>query len=223
MCEKNTEIDEFLKINKIVDGRNNFVLHNNMCIIETISFYDHIFLNNIIKPVIFSNNYEQIDGVSDIFIDRLSFMDKYKLVCKIADYNHVCRFKKIDEFIKIRNNIAHNLTSIINIDLSTKESEVQFGNRIITWSLYKEQIKEWCNLSFELANFILGLYSKLNDSKNITSFMYCKTEGDCVLVQHNLIYPQIEGDYTSFFKGGFNMDLLDYLNNEVKFLKEKAE
>lgn len=34
------------------------------------------------------------------------------------------------------------------------------------------------------------------------------------------IYPKPEGKYTSFFKNGFNMDLLDYLNNEVKFLEE---
>ena len=194
-----------------------------MCIIETISFLDSIILNNIIKPVIFNNNYNDIPGISDIFIDRLSFMDKFKIMCKIADYNGVDRFKKIDKYLKMRNNIAHNLTSLISLNNITRESEVLFANQKITWSQYKEELKEWAELSLKMAKFTLNVYCKINDDNNHAVFVYCKVEGDCVLVQHNLIYPEPEVEYISFFRNGFNMDLLDYLNNEIAYNKEKSE
>ena len=50
----------------------------------------------------------------------------------------------------------------------------------------------------------------MNNNRDAT-FVYCKTIGDCILVQHNLICPEIEGDYVCYFKNGFDMDLLDYL------------
>lgn len=101
---------------KIIEGRNKFITYNNMCIIENIYFLDHIFLDVIIKPVLFNSNYETINGIRDIIVDRLSFMDKYKIICKIADFYGVQRFKKIDTFISMRNNISHNITSVNSIN-----------------------------------------------------------------------------------------------------------
>lgn len=219
--EKDINIEKALEITNIMDGRNKFILNNNMCIIETISFQDNIMLNNIIRPVIFSNNYDDIPGINAFFIDRLSFMDKFKILCKIADYNGVDRFKKIDKYLKMRNNVAHNLTSLSNFDYVTKENDVIFANQKITWTQYKEKIKEWAELSLEMAKFILNIYSKINNNNAV--FAYCKVEGDCVLVQHNLIYPEPGGDYKSFFRNGFNMDLLNYLNREIAYSKETTD
>ena len=216
-------IENSLIIADIIEGRNKFIINNNMCIIETISFQDNVILNDIIKPVIFSDNYNLIPGISNIFIDRLSFMDKYKIMCKIADYHKVKKFKKIDKYLKMRNNIAHNLTLLATLNHITKESEVLFANQKITWTKYKEELKEWADLSLEMANFILNVYSKINDNNKYAVFAYCKIEGDCVLVQHNLIYPKPAGNYISFFRNGFNMDLLDYLNREIAYSKEKTE
>lgn len=221
--KENINVEQSLKIANIMEGRNKFILNNNMCIVETISFQDNIILNNIIKPTIFNDNYNDIPGISDIFIDRLSFMDKFKIMCKIADYNKVDRFKKIDKYLKMRNNIAHNLTSLTSLNDETKESEILFANQKITWIQYKTELQEWAELSLEMAKFVLNVYSKINVDKNHAVFAYCKVEGDCVLVQHNLIYPEPKGEYVSFFRNGFNMDLLDYLNNEVAYNKEKSE
>lgn len=216
-------IEQSLKIARIMEGRDKFILNNNMRIIETVSSQDDVILNDIIKLSIFNNNYENIPGISDIFMDRLSFMDKFKIMCKIADYYKVGRFKKIDKYLKMRNNIAHNLTSVISLNNVTKESEVLFANQKITWTKYKEELKEWAELSLEMAKFILNVYSKINTKNDRVGFVYCKVVGDCVLVQHNLIYPEQKGEYISYFRNGFNMDLLDYLNNEIAYNKEKTE
>lgn len=205
---------------KIIEGRNKFITHNNMCIIENISFLDYIFLDVIIKPVLFNSNYETINGIRDIIVDRLSFMDKYKIICKIADFYGIQRFKKIDTFISMRNNISHNITSVNSINAQTKESEILFGNEVISWTEYKSRLNNWCELSYELAVFIEKIISQIHSSDINCIIMYCKTEGDCVIVQHNIIYPSPDGEYTSFFKSGFNMDLLDYLNNEINYYKE---
>lgn len=81
-----------------------------------------------------------------------------------------------------------------------------------------EELKKWSKLSRSMSEFILNVFKSVNENKNAI-FPYCKVEGNFVLVQHNLIYPEIEGEYTSFFKTGFNMDLLDYVNEEQKYIK----
>lgn len=47
---KGVELQEHFKDMKIIEGRNKIILHNNNCIIETIAFYEHVLLNDIIKP-----------------------------------------------------------------------------------------------------------------------------------------------------------------------------
>ena len=208
-------------LDKFLNKVNSQTIENNT-VNQKVAAYNQEVLNNQ-KPVETLNVTPEFMGqyLQTLSQNNVGRFDNFQKPRTQFSNNKIDKFKKFDDFIKIRNNIAHNLSSILNIDVNTKESEVSIGDKIITWSQYKEQINEWCNLSFELANFILKLYSKLNDGKVHAHFMYCKTEGDCVIVQHNLIYPQIEGDYTSFFKTGFNMDLLDYLNDEIKFLKDK--
>ena len=120
----------------------------------------------------------------------------------------------------MRNRIAHNLSSVINMNIKTKESQIFFAGEEITWNKYMEELKKWAKLSHQMAEFILNVFKKINKDKSNAVFPYCKVEGHCVLVQHNLIYPEVDGEYTSFFKTGFNMDLLDYVNEEQKYIKE---
>lgn len=71
-----------------------------------------------------------------------------------------------------------------------------------------------------MARFIKDIFCQVNDTEKFAAFMYCKIEGNCVLVQHNLIYSESEGEYTNFFKTGFNMDLLQYIKEELQYNKE---
>ena len=70
-----------------------------------------------------------------------------------------------------------------------------------------------------MANFIMRIFDKISKNKDHAIFVYCKVIGNCILVQHNLIYPEVTGEYTSFFKSGFNMELLKYVNQEQEILK----
>lgn len=211
---------DYFKVTKIIEGRNKIILHNNNCIIETIAFYEHVLLNDIIKPFLFNENYDTHLEIKDIISDRLSFMDRFKIVCKIAKNYNIVRFKQFDDYIKMRNRIAHNLSSVINMNIKTKESQIFFAGEEITWNKYMEELKKWAKLSHQMAEFILNVFKEINKDKSNAVFPYCKVEGHCVLVQHNLIYPEVDGEYTSFFKTGFNMDLLDYVNEEQKYIKE---
>lgn len=147
-------------------------------------------------------------------------MDRFKIVCKIAKNYNIVKFKQFDDYIKMRNRIAHNLSSVINMNIKTKESQIFFAGEEITWNKYMEELKQWAKLSHQMAEFILNVFKEINKDKSNAVFPYCKVEGHCVLVQHNLIYPEVDGEYTSFFKTGFNMDLLDYVNEEQKYIKE---
>ena len=216
--EQNSNLEEHFKIMKILEGRNKIILHNNNCIIEIIAFYENVLLNDIIKPFLFNENYDSNLEIKDIINDRLSFMDRFKIICKIAKIYDIPNFKQFDDYIKMRNKIAHNLSSVVNINIKTKESLVCFAGKEITWNQYMEELKKWSKLSRSMSEFILNVFKCVNENKNAI-FPYCKVEGNCVLVQHNLIYPEIEGEYTSFFKTGFNMDLLDYVNEEQKYIK----
>lgn len=119
----------------------------------------------------------------------------------------------------MRNKIAHNLSSVVSLDNITKESEINFAGEIITWTEYKIILQKWAELSLEMANFIMRIFDKISKNKDHAIFVYCKVIGNCILVQHNLIYPEVTGEYTSFFKSGFNMELLKYVNQEQEILK----
>lgn len=211
---------EHFKTMKIIEGRNKIILHNNNCIIETIAFYEHILLNDIIKPFLFNENYDTQLEIKTIISNRLSFMDRFKIVCKIAKNYDISRFKQFDNYINMRNRVAHNLSSVTNINAKTKESKIFFAGEELTWSKYLEELEKWAKSSHQMAEFTLNVFKMINKDKSNAIFPYCKVEENCVLVQHNLIYPEIDEEYISFFKTGFNMDLLEYVNEEQKYIKE---
>lgn len=217
-----TDLKQVLEMQHIFDRRNKIIVHNNYCILETIAFYDYIFLNNIIRPYLFTDKFDKNEKIKKFVVDRFSFMDKYKIIKEIAKEFNITLFsqKQFEIFINMRNKIAHNLSSVSTLDIETKENEIILGGEKTTWNNYLKDLNEWVNLSSEMARFIKEVFGQINDTEKFAVFMYCKLEGNCVLVQHNLIYPEPESEYTSFFKAGFNMDLLQYVKEELQYNKE---
>ena len=213
------DLKQVLEVQHIFDRRNKIILHNNYCILETIAFYDHIFLNNIIKPYLLTEKFDKNVKIKKIIADRFSFMDKYKIIKEMAKEFNITPLsqKKFEVFINMRNRIAHNLSSVSALNIETKENEIILGGEKTTWDNYLKDLNEWANLSGEMAKFIIDIFGQVNATKNFLTFMYCKIEGNCVLVQHNLIYPESDGEYTSFFKTGFNMELLQSVKEELQY------
>lgn len=217
-----TDSKKVSEVLHIFDRRNKIISHNNYCILETIAFYDNIFLNNIIKPYLLTDKFDKNEKIKRLVVDRFSFMDKYKIIKEIAKEFNIIPFsqKQFETFINMRNKIAHNLSSVLSLNIEKKENEIILGGEKTTWENYLKDLNEWVNLSRKLARFIKEVFCQINGTEKFAFFMYCKIEGNCVLVQHNLICPEPEGEYTSFFKTGLNMDLLQYAKEEVRYNKE---
>lgn len=213
------DLNQHFALLRIFERRNKILIHNNYCVLETIMFYENVFLNNIIRPYLFSENYDKYPEVANLINDRLNFIDRFKIVKKIGKIYNVKDFKKIDRFIEMRNKIAHNLSSIGPLNIESKENIIFLGNEEMTWDEYIIILNEWTKLSYEIATFTKEIFIKVNSSVKNAIFMYCKTEGECVLVQHNLIIPKPDAEYISFFKNGLNMDLLEYLKEEIEYKK----
>ncbi len=215
-------LKQALEVQRIFDRRNKIILHNNYCILETIAFYDHIFLDNIIKPYLLTGNFDKNVKIKKIIVDRFSFMDKYKIIKEMAKEFNITPLsqKHFEIFIDMRNRIAHNLSSVSALNIETKENEIIIGGEKTTWNNYLKDLNEWVKLSGEMAKFIKDIFCQVNTTEKFSTFMYCKIEGNCVLVQHNLIYPEPDGEYTSFFKTGFNMDLLQFVKEELQYNNE---
>ncbi len=209
-----TDYDEMLKL---FIGRNKLIQHNNYCIIEIIAFYDHVFFDKIIKTYLFNENIDINDDIKDDIKDSMSFNTKYKIVKKISKKLKIepISQKKMEKFEDMRNNVSHNLCSINNYNIENDEMIIIFGNKTITWDEYKKELKEWVDICYEIAKWTKKIYEKIEIKFPYMHFVYCKLEGECMIVQHQLLVPEPEGDYTSFFKTGFDMDLLDYLKNEI--------
>ena len=146
--------------------RNKIILHNNYCILETVAFYENILLDDIIKPFFFNDNYNRYPDISELIEERLSFMDRFKIVKKIAKKIGVSDFKKVDAFIKLRNKIAHNLSSVSMLDVNTKENEIILGGETPTWSNYLLELRKWADISYEMANFVKDVFDAIHSRES---------------------------------------------------------
>ena len=52
-------------------------------------------INDIINPFLFTENYDSNSDIKDIISDRLSFMDRFRIICKIAKIYNINNFKKL--------------------------------------------------------------------------------------------------------------------------------
>lgn len=220
MNDTSSSID-FEKVMAVFKRREKFIMHNNYCILEIIAFYDNFFLNRIIKEYLLNDNYDKNDKVKKIITTSLSFTDKYKIVKEIAkEYNIVpISQKHFEDFEYMRNTIAHNLSSVSKLNSVTKQNKIILGGKEMLWTDYLNDLKKWADYSYEMAKFTKDVFSKVDSKNSLVGFGYCKIEGNCVLVEHSLLFPEPDGEYISFFKNGFDTDLLEYLNEEIKYNK----
>ena len=151
---KKMEEKEIERISRIFERRSKIIRHNNSCIIETISFYENFLLRFIIEPYFFNKSYDEMKELKKFFENRMNIMDIYKIVVEIGRRRGIQNFKKFDNYIKMRNEVAHNLTSITSYDIKSKEGYVIIGGREITWKKYLSEIKEWAEYSYEMARYI---------------------------------------------------------------------
>ena len=168
--------------------KNNIIQRNNSYIIQTISFYENVLLNLIIKPFLFNDNYGKYKNISDFIDHSMTFMDKFKITCEIAKIYRVRNFKNFNSFIEIRNKIAHNLTYIYNFNVKTKETQLFFDGKDILWNEYLEIIKKWTELSLGMAEFVTELHNAMNNFSGMYPFMYCEFDEKGILLPKLLIF-----------------------------------
>jgi len=208
---------EMNKIMRLFERRQKIIRHNNSCVIETVAFYENFLLFHIIKPYFFNNNYDNCEKIKKYMRDRMTLMDRFEIIVDIAKSKKIENFKGFDTFIKMRNEVSHNLSTVNEYNIESKENKVFVGGKESTWDNYLDEIKEWSKLSLDMAKFIMNVYKSINDFDNPMGFHYCKVESKCILVQHNLIFPEPEGDYVSFVFRGLDFDLIQYINEEEEF------
>ncbi|MBQ6149821.1 hypothetical protein IJI86_02495 [Candidatus Saccharibacteria bacterium] len=211
------DLNKINSIVKLFDRRQKILAHNNTCIIEITSFYENVLLNDIIKPFLFNGNYNDHEDIAIYIGNKLNFMDRFKIVSKIAKINNIERFKKFDNFIELRNSVAHNISAMGSFNSLKNEHEISFGGKEILWNEYLEKLEMWSELSHDMAKFIMDTYISLHGAEKPAIFAYCKLEGGCLLVGHNLILPEPEGEYTSFFRNGIDMEMLQWIKEENEY------
>lgn len=210
-----------LKILGVLKSREKFIKHNNYCILEVVAFYDNFFLDRIIKKYLLTDNCNKNPKIEKIMVEKLNFMDKYKIVKEIAKEHNIDPIsqKQFEDFICMRNDIAHNLSFVGEFNYITKQNKIIFGGKEISWTDYLKKLENWVSCSFKMAAFTRNVFSKIDTENNFVGFVYCKTEGKCILVEHTLLFPEPDGDYISFFRDGFDMDLLESLKEEMNYSK----
>lgn len=84
-----------------------------------------------------------------------------------------------------------------------------------------DYLKEWCSISFEIAEFSKLLYEIVDfDKYSLMSFHYCKIYGGCLLVQRQIILPEPEGEYISFVHDGLDFELIKLISEEGGITEE---
>lgn len=203
--------DEIEKMCRMFKRRNEIIRHNNSCIIETISFYEGFILELIIEPFFFNKKYYKYKELKKFLKNRMNFMDRYKIVVEIGKRMGIPNFKNFEFYIKMRNEVAHSLTSMISYNLEIKEGYVNIGDRKISWNDYLNEIKKWSEYSYDTARYIMNVYKAFNDcSDKIVQFHYCEMFGKCILAKKSLILHESDSYDTYFVDEGLNLDLSKY-------------
>lgn len=208
-------IREGILIQSIIDRRDKILSYNNSYPLYIVTFYDNFFLNGIIKPALFNEKSDKYEQALEIIFDKLTFMDKYKIIGKIANQYKVNRFKPIDKFVKLRNVIAHNINEISSYSIIDNRMEIVFGKERITWERYLEKVSEWANLSLELAEFAANLHVAIFGNRSSIFLPYCEMQGGYILSGQCYIYPNPDQNVSPFWLG----DMLGI----IKLAKEERE
>lgn len=199
--ETEKKFKEGMAVYSITDRRSKILSYNNSYPLYIVAFYDNFFLNGIIKPALFNEKSDKYEQALEIIFNKLTFMDKYKIVGKIANQCNVDKFKPIDKFVKLRNVIAHNINEISSYSIIGNRMEVVFGKERITWERYLEKVSEWANLSFELAEFTANLHATIFGNRSSIFLPYCEMQGGCILRGQRYIYPNPDQGVSPFWLG----------------------
>ena len=107
-----------------------------------------------------TDKFDKNEKIKRIVVDRFSFMDKYKIIKEIAKEFNIIPFsqKQFETFINMRNKIAHNLSSVLSLNIEKKENEIILEGEKTTWKNYLKDLNEWVKLSRELARFIKEVF-----------------------------------------------------------------
>lgn len=214
--------DEDSNIVRLFERRQKIIRHNNICISEIVAYYENFIWQSILKCIFITDKIDYYDKIEKIVIDRITFMDKYKMLVHLAKQNKVTCFSqgKFEKFIELRNNISHNLSGVGEYNKNSKQHIIYVGGKEMLWDNYLSILNEWANISLEFASFIKEIYEKVEFPKmKFAGFHYCKIEGECIYVKHNLIYPDPKGEYISFADTGLDFDLLQLINEERELEK----
>lgn len=215
---------EIENISRLFERRRKIIEFNNNSILEITIFYENFFLFRIIQNVFFNENFEKNHKFKKFIIERMNFIDKYNVIKELAQKNGIepVSISEFDFFIKTRNNIAHNLSSVDTYNSETTETTLVFGGESTTWEEYLKTIQKWSDITLKLANFTRNVFKATCNSEDIfTCFRYCKIMGNCALIQHNLLLEEPDGEYTFFAKNGIDSELLQYLHEENNLLDKK--
>jgi hypothetical protein len=222
MCVDNYNLEDEIK-NPFL-RRTSLYNSNKSAILEMTAFYESFFLNQIIKPIFFKDNSNSCDSLQKFITNRMTFMDRFKVVKDLAKkYNDIVSFKKFDEYINARNKYAHNIFQNKKFLNSTSTHEIIIGGIPTTWDDYLLEIKEWSVISEEMARFTLSLFAKLNEEYHLLnnpllSLPFCKLNHGCLLTQELCIYPEPQEEYKStVYGGGVNLYLIKLAVAEKKF------
>lgn len=209
---------EFENTIKLFERRRKIIEYNNTCILEIAIFYENFFFFEIIKKIFFTENFDNNQKMNKFIIERMSFADRYEIIKELAKEQNIKTVSNSDFefFIKIRNQIAHNLSSVNSYNFETNETFVSFGGKSITWDEYLKKIEKWADISYKIAEFTKKVFQIINNNRNlIIFFRYCKLIGSCALVKCTLLLKEPEGD-SSFVESGIDLEILQCINEENK-------
>ena len=207
---------EGMLVQSITDRRDKILSYNNSYPLYIVTFYDNFFLNGIIKPALFNEESDKYEQALEIIFNKLTFIDKYKIVGNIAKQYDVDKFKPIDKFVKMRNVIAHNINGISSYSIIDNRMEVVFGKERITWERYLEIISEWADLSFELAKFAANLHAAIFGNRSSIFLPYCEMQGGCILRGQRYIYSNPDQGVSPFWLGDMQ-GIIKLVREERKF------
>lgn len=208
---------EIQKLIQLFERRSKIIEHNNNSILEVAIFYENFFFFNIIKKTFFNENFDNNKKIKKFITERMNFTDKYEIIKELAKKYNIETISNSDFefFIKIRNNIAHNLSSVNSYNRETDETHLVFGGEPINWNEYLKKIAKWATISYKIAEFTKKVFQATNNTENShITFRYCKVIGNCALIQYSLLLKEPEEEYTCFAKTGISSEILKCINEE---------
>lgn len=207
---------EFENVVKLFERRRKIIEYNNTCILQTTIFYENFFFYEIIKKIFFTEKFNNNKKMNKFIIERMNFSDRYEIIKEYAKEQNIKPVSNSDfeYFIKIRNLIAHNLSSVNSYNIETNETLILFGGKTITWNEYLEKIEKWSEISYKIAEFTKEVFHLINNNRCLIVFFgYCKLIEKCALFKCKIFLKEPEGN-SNLIEDEIDLEILKYINEE---------